>query len=131
LIVLDASAAVELVLGTRLGRVVADRLENPLLDVAVPSLLDVEVAHAVRRAVARSNVSEEHGEAALGVLAQLDLERHHHAHFLPRIWSLRTTMTAYDAAYVALAEALEAPLLTGDRRLARAPDLRCAVELIE
>lgn len=67
---------------------------------------------------------------ALRYLRELDLERYPHEPFLPRIWMLRRNLTAYDAAYIALAEALDAPLLTSDGRVARAPGISARVEVI-
>ncbi len=86
-----------------------------------PHLIDVEVAQVLRRYVNRGQLGEHHAAAALDDLRDLALERYPHHLFLPRIWDLRDNVTAYDAAYLALAEALDAPLLTCDRRLATAP----------
>jgi predicted nucleic acid-binding protein len=69
-------------------------------------------------------------ERAIGRLQALRIERHTHSPLLPRIWGLRENVTPYDAAYVALAEALGVPLLTADARLANAPGIRCEVELL-
>lgn len=96
-----------------------------------PHLLDSEVAHALRRHVARGGLSEQQGQAAIGFVQRLAIERRPVTELLTRIWELRHTLTAYDATYVALAEHLDADaLLTTDARLARAPGLRCAVHLI-
>ncbi len=121
MIVLDASVVIELVLGTEDGREVARRISDPALTLHVPHLLDVEVAQVVRRYVLAGQISAERGASAVEALTALDLERHPHEPLLPRIWALRANLTAYDAAYVALAEILDAPLLTRDRRLAAAP----------
>jgi predicted nucleic acid-binding protein len=120
-IVLDASAVVELVLATDVGQEVARRIADPALGLHAPQLLDVEVAQVVRRYELTGQVTGERGRLAIESLAALDVERHDHAPLLPRIWALRLNLTAYDAAYVALAELLDAPLLTRDRRLATAP----------
>lgn len=120
MIVLDASVVIELVLGTEAGREVARRIADPELTLHVPHLIDLEVAQVVRRYVLAGLVSVERGRCAIELLADLDLERHPHEPLLGRIWALRANLTAYDAAYVALAEILDAPLLTRDRRLAAA-----------
>ena len=130
MIVLDASAAVELVLGTTAGRSVASRIAPPTLSLHAPHLLDLEVAQVVRRLVASGQVPAERGRLALEFLSDLDLMRHEHRGLLPRIWALRANFTAYDAAYVALAEGLGAPLLTRDRRLAETARRLVQVEMV-
>lgn len=130
MIVLDASALLELALGTPRGRAIADRIEDPELSLHVPHLADVEVAQALRRYVRDGGLDAETGRAALEVVRLLDLERHSHEPLLDRVWQLRANLTAYDAVYVALAEALGAKLLTCDGRLARAPGLRGRAQLI-
>jgi len=129
-IVLDASAVVELVLATSAGRVIADRIASPRLSLHVPHLLDVEVAQALRRCVASRVIDDHAAGLALAALSDLDLERHGHEPLLGRVWALRRHVTAYDAVYVALAEALDAVLLTCDRKLARAPGLAARIELV-
>ncbi len=95
-----------------------------------PHLLDVEVAQVFRRFALRGMLGEARGLEALRLLAALPLSRHDHAQLLPRIWALRANITAYDAAYVALAELLGATLLTRDRRLAAAPGHRAMIEVL-
>jgi predicted nucleic acid-binding protein len=75
-------------------------------------------------------VSPRRADLALADLADMRLERAPHGPLMPRIWGLRDNLTPYDAAYVALAEALDTVLLTGDARLARAPGIHCEVELL-
>ena len=130
MIVLDASAALELLLGTPRSRRVAQRALVPAETLHIPHLLDLEVAQVLRRWVASGQVGEDRARQALDDLAALDLTRWPHDVPLERIWQLRSNLTAYDAAYVALAEALRAPLLTCDRRLASAPGHHALVELI-
>lgn len=130
MIVLDASAVVELLLATPTGRRVAERLRSPTLSLHAPELIDVEVAQVVRRYVLAGTLAEERGRLALQHLAELDLARYSHRDLLPRIWALRSNLTAYDAAYVSLAEVLDATLVTTDRRLAAAPGLAAAVEVL-
>ena len=84
----------------------------------------------IRRYAANGDIDGERGRVALADLADLPVRRYPHDFLLPRIWELRNNLTAYDAAYVALAEALDARLLTRDRRLATAAGHRARVELV-
>ena len=127
---LDASAAVELLLGTPLGDEVAVRLAADGGPAHAPHLFDVEVMSAVRRGVTRGIVGATRGGEAIEDLADLAVVRHPHRPLLPRMWTLRDRLSPYDAAYVALAEQLGAPLLTRDARLARAGGHGAAIELI-
>lgn len=131
MIVLDASAVIELVLSTEPGRRVAEEIAPSEISLHAPHLLDVEVAQALRRYVQSRMISSERASRALEHLSQLDLNRHEHLALLPRIWALRDNFTAYDAAYIALSEALEAPLLTLNARLAGAPGHQARIQLIE
>lgn len=119
MIVLDASAIVELLLGTLRGRAVAARIADPSVGLHVPHLADIEVAQAIRRYEREGELDPEQGSAVIAMLRELDLERHAHEPLLPRVWTLRGTLTAYDAVYVALAEVLDATLVTCDAKLAR------------
>lgn len=119
MIVLDASAVIELVTATRVGRSIAERIQDPDVTLHAPHLLDLEVAQTLRRYDAVNAIDHRRLDAALEALVQIDLTRYPHEELLPRIWALRANLTAYDAAYVALAEALDATLLTCDARLAR------------
>ena len=130
MIVLDASAVVELLLGTERGHEVAGRIADPALGLHAPHLLDIEVAQALRRYVQAGELDTQAAASALGDLRALDLERHAHEPLLDRVWSLRDNLTAYDAVYVALAEALDTTLVTCDGRLARAPGMTRRVELV-
>lgn len=127
--VLDASAVVELLLGSPRGAAVRDRVQHPGESLHAPHLLDVEVASVLRRYQWSGELSAEDGREALADLAGLDIARYAHDVLLPRVWELRTSVTAYDAVYLALAELLEAPLLTLDRRLARARGHGARVEV--
>lgn len=128
--VIDASALVEFLLGTPAGLAVADHLDDSDEGVHVPHVADVEVSHALRRLVALGAVTESLAAAALDDLRQIDLQRHSHEPLLERMWELRKNVSSYDAAYIALAEVLDAPLLTFDKRLARAPKTRARIEFI-
>ena len=131
MIVVDASAAIELVLASPRGRRVGARLASLSLTLHAPHLLDLEVAQAIRRYAAAGLIDAERGRMALGYLGLLGIERYGHGELLPRVWALRANLTAYDAAYVALAEALQAPLLTCDRGLSAAPGHSARIDLIQ
>ena len=130
MIVVDASAVLEVLLRTPAATAVEKRLFDPSQTLHAPHLLDVEVAQVVRRYAASGEIDDERGRAALADLADLPLRRYPHDFLLPRVWDLRNNLTAYDAVYVALAEALGAPLLTRDKRLAAAPGHHARVELV-
>ncbi len=128
--VLDASVVLEVLLRTPDSDAIADRILSTRRErLHAPHLLDLEVAQVLRRYVSGGEVSEARGREALNVLSVFPLTRYAHEPLLGRIWALRESLTAYDAAYVALAEALGDTLLTRERRLARAPGLRARVEL--
>jgi predicted nucleic acid-binding protein len=99
--------------------------------VCAPEVIDLEVANAWRRELLVGHIGEDRSRLALDDLAGLRLARMPHRPLMPRIWELRHNLTPYDAAYVALAEALDATLLTADGKSTRAPTLRCEVELIQ
>ena len=130
MIVVDASALVEVVLRTLAAAAIEDRLHRIDETLHAPYLLDVEVAHVVRRYAARAEITAKRGGMALRFMAEFPVHRHPHDFLLPRIWQLRHNFTAYDAAYVALAEALDAPLVTRDRRLAASSGHRARIELL-
>jgi predicted nucleic acid-binding protein len=130
MIVLDASALVELVLATPSGRGIAARVADPAVSLHAPHLADVEVAQALRRYTRDGELDAAAARAALDDFRALDLQRHAHEPLLDRVWELRENLSAYDAVYVALAEALDAVVLTCDGRLARAPRVAARVELV-
>ena len=130
MIVLDASAVVELLLNTDGGSLVRERISNPSESLHAPHLLSVEVTQVLRRYVAARSIGAEIAAAALEDLAALDIARYAHEPFLDRVWELRDNVTAYDAVYLALAEVLDSPLLTFDGRLAAAPCHFATVDVI-
>lgn len=130
MIVLDASAAVDLFLriepnasriGTRLGQA-GESLHAPML-------LDAEIIQVLRRYAIRGEISESRAEQALIDLIDLRIARYPILPLLERMWTLRPNLTEFDAAYVALAEVLGAPLVTSDVKLAQAFGHRATVEL--
>jgi len=129
-IVADASALVEVLLRKQTADAIAARLFAPGLALHVPYLLDVEVAHVIRRHAAGGEIVPERGHELLRVFVDIPMQRHPHDWLLPRIWELRHNLTAYDAVYVALAEALDAPLVTRDARLAAAPGHSARIEMM-
>jgi len=123
MLVVDASAIVDLLLARPLAADIEWRIADHGADLHAPELLDVEVVSALRRVVSSGEAPPARAAEAIEDLLELPLERYSHAPLLPRVWQLRETMTAYDATYLALAEALSepgSPLLTTDARFARA-----------
>jgi predicted nucleic acid-binding protein len=130
MIVLDASAAIELLLRTPTGTEVATRIAPEDETLHAPHLLDVEIAQVLRRYVSSKEVTSSEARQALDDLVALDLERYSHDVLLPAMWKLHRNATAYDAAYLALAQLLRAPLVTCDRKLARVPGARIRIEVL-
>ena len=128
MIVVDASAVVELLLRTETGKKVEERLFSRGESLHAPHLLDVEVAQALRRFALAGELSPERGAQGLQDLIDIPVHRYPHDFLLERIWELRRNLTAYDAAYVALAEILLAPVVTCDAALASAPGHAARIE---
>ena len=128
---MDASAMLELLLQTPLGTRVEARLFRGAEEFHSPHLIDVEVAQAFRRLVRSNEVTAARAAEAIADLADFDLLRHAHLDLLPRAWQLRENVTAYDAMYVALAEALDAAVVTCDLPLAKAPGHHARIEAVE
>ena len=118
MIVVDASIVVEVLLRSDAGTALEKRLLRGGDPLHAPHMLDVEVAHALRRCALHGEIDERQGRDSVGDLAAMAIERHGHQPLLERMWQLRHNLTAYDAAYLALAESLDAPLLTRDSALA-------------
>ena len=118
MIVVDASIVVEVLLRSAAGAALEERLFEGDDALHAPHMLDVEVAHALRRCALHGDIDERHGLDSCRDLAAMSIERHGHQPLLERMWQLRHNLTAYDAAYLALAESLDAPLLTRDSALA-------------
>jgi predicted nucleic acid-binding protein len=129
-IVLDASSAIEWLLQTQTGNLVGRWIFSSRETLHAPHLLDVEVAQVLRRHVAAGAIAVSRAEVALQDLLDLRVHRYSHGLLLRRVWELRDNLTAYDALYVALAEALDATLLTCDGKLALAPGHHAHVEVM-
>lgn len=129
MIVLDASAAVHYLLATEgVWDQVVSRLEDE--DLHVPQVFEYEVASALRAGAIRRDMTAARAEGALNDLTALTVTRHPPQPLLERIWQLRNSLTVFDASYVALAEALEAPILTADGRMARSRGHGATFELV-
>ena len=130
MIVLDASAAIEWLLQSPAGVKIDQRIFSSSESLHAPHLLDIEVAQVLRRYLRDKTITAQRAREALQDLGGLALNRYPHDFLIPRIWELRATLTAYDAAYVALAELLDAPLLTCDAKIASAPGHNANVEVV-
>ena len=127
--VVDNSAVIAVLLGPEpAARTLEARLSKE--EMAAPELIDIEALHTIRRLHRNGVLDETKAARAIDAFGGLGIERFPHRALLPRMWELRDNLTAYDAAYVALAELLGVALLTADARFAGAPGIRCAVELI-
>ena len=128
-LVVDASAAVDYLLAFGAFERIAERISARPETLHAPQLLDLEVAQALRRLASRQTITVPRAQDALDDYARLRIRRYPHGWMLPRIWQLRENVTAFDAAYITLSEALDAPLLTADGALARSSGHGAAIEL--
>jgi predicted nucleic acid-binding protein len=128
-IVIDASAALEVLLRTLAGEAIEARLFQSGETLHAPHLIDIEIAQVLRRYALSKQVEAPRCRVALEDWQGFRVHRYAHEPLLARVWELRHNLTAYDAAYVALAEALAAPLLTCDARIAHAPGHEARIEL--
>jgi predicted nucleic acid-binding protein len=130
LIVIDASAALELLLNSSSSTGIADRIFAPGVSLNAPHIIDLEVAQVLRRYALAGDLSPRRASQALEDFSDLAVHRYAHADLMPRIWALRNSLSAYDAAYVSLAEALDAPLLTADKRMGRSHGHRARIDIV-
>ena len=130
MIVLDASAASDWLLQTPAGRRIEDRLYSQSESLHAPHLVDIEVTQVLRRLVRERTLVANRADDAIRDFLDLWITRYPHFALLPRIWELRHSLSVYDAAYVALAELLEVPLLTRDKKMASAAGHYAVVEVI-
>ena len=125
MIVADASVIYESLTGRASAQAVLDDEQ-----IQVPTVTDIELISAVRKRVRLGQITPDEGWQALETYRWMAVTRHSTFAFFDRIWELRDNLTAYDAAYVALAEIIGCPLVTADARLSRAPGLRCSVTVV-
>jgi predicted nucleic acid-binding protein len=130
MIVLDASAAIDWLLQTPAGQRIEQRIYLRQETLHSVHLLDVEFAQVLRRLVRQGSLTAGRAEEAIEDLAALRITRYAPVLLLQQIWRLRQNLSAYDAAYVALAERLQAPLITRGQRIAAAPGHSAAVEIL-
>lgn len=130
MIVLDASAAVDWLLQTPAGQRIASRIQSQNESLHAPHLVDVEVAHVLRRLVRDGTLAQRRADEAVSDLLDLPMTRYPHSVLLPRVWQLRHSLSAYDAVYVALGELLDAPVVTRDSKIAAAPGHRAVIEVV-
>ncbi|MGA8489388.1 MAG: type II toxin-antitoxin system VapC family toxin [Terriglobales bacterium] len=130
MIVLDASAAVDWLIQTPAAQRIESRIFSRNQSLHAPELLDLEVAQVLRRLLREGALSSSRAQAAIEDLLELRITRYSHSLLLPRIWQLRHNLSAYDAAYVVLAEKLGATLLTRDAKLASAAGNSAIVEIV-
>ena len=129
MIVLDASAAIDWLLQSPSGQRIEKRIFSRKETLHAPHLLDLEVTQVLRRLAREKAISDRRATLALADLANLRVVRYPHFILLPRVWQLRHNLSAYDAAYIALAEQLRAPLFTRDRRLGSSSGHAARIEL--
>lgn len=129
-LVVDASAIAEVVLRTELSTPFLHVMRSPDAEMHVPALCDLELVSVLRGALLRGSLTADRAEEALADYLSLPLKRHSHERLLWRIFELRENFSAYDGCYVALAEALDATLVTGDRRLAAAVREHASIDAI-
>ena len=130
MIVLDASALLEVLMNRPAADEILDRIFRAGESLHVPHILDVEILQVLRRYSCSGDLDPTRGEQAVQDLLDFPLNRYPHEPLLPRAWELRHNLTAYDAVYVALAEALDAPLLTRDAKLSSASGHAATITLV-
>ena len=129
MIVLDASAAIDWLLQTPAGQQIEKRIYSQSESLYAPHLLDLEIVQVLRRLVREGLISVQRAEQALEDFLNTRITRYPHTVLLPRIWRLRNNLSAYDAAYVVLAEKLNAPLVSRDARISSAAGHVAQIEL--
>lgn len=129
MLVIDASVVVAALTTTRAAALVHELLSDEQT-LHAPDLIQLEVAQALRKLLVSGVIEEEIARNAFGQFLDLPLTTYPHGALMRRVWELRHNMTAYDAAYVALAEALRAPLYTSDTRLAKSAGHRAKIRVL-
>lgn len=131
MIVVDSSAVIEVLFRSQVGMDIEELILSPFENMCAPHLIDLEIAQVLRRYCASGEISPERAQHALEDFEGMPITRYPHDILLHRIWELRNNITAYDASYIALAEALPARLFTCDKRLASAPLHDVVIELFQ
>ena len=131
MLVLDASVLLEVLLSTALGKRSAERLLQGNEEFHAPHLLDVEFVQVLRKLALKKSISVADARRILQEFQSLPITRHSHLEYQARIWEMRESVSAYDGAYVALAEGLDAPLMTCDAKLSRSHGHRANVVLLK
>ena len=129
MLVTDAGVWVRALVDEAPGDPIRTRLVTEVT-VAAPALIDLEFTNVLRGLLAKRSIALADAELALAEFLQAPIQRFPHVPLVPRVWQLRENLTAYDAAYVALAEALGTDLLTVDRGIGGAPGIRCRVVVV-
>lgn len=130
MIVVDASLVVDVMISANGGAALSAQLEARGGALLAPEILDLEVLQALRRHVRLGAIDDMRAQAGLKTLQELNIERFSHSGLTDRIWALRENLTAYDGAYIALAEALDVPLWTRDAKLAGVPGVTARIEVL-
>lgn len=130
MIVVDSSIILEILLRTKSALSIEKRIFSKGQTLHAPHLIDIEIAQVIRRYTSAGEITAERGFQAIEDFIDFRISRYSHDILLHRIWELRTNMTAYDAAYVALAEILDSPLLTRDAKLTRSAASTAKIQLI-
>lgn len=128
--VIDATVLVEYMADTAQAGLAREQLDRHRHQLWAPHLVDAEIGHALRRHVRQGRLEANVAEEALDELTEIELDRVDHEALLPRAWELRDNLSFYDALYVALAEAIEQPLITFDGRIAKAPGIKAEIEVL-
>ncbi|MBI1239008.1 MAG: PIN domain-containing protein [Alphaproteobacteria bacterium] len=130
MIVIDASLALDIAVVTADGARVRETLSAAGQALAAPEVIELEILQALRRLVRQKTITSSRARTALGLFAALEIERYSHVPLRPRIWALRENLTAYDAAYFALAELIDAPLWTRDGKFKSVPGHQARVAVL-
>lgn len=130
MIVIDASLAFEIAVATTEGGALSDRIKLADSPLAAPEIIELEFLQTLRRYVWSKEIDAARASGALRIFADMEIQRFVHAPLRPRIWALRDNLTAYDAAYFALAEMLGAPLWTRDSKYMSVPGHAARIEVL-
>lgn len=130
MIVIDASLAFDIAIATHAGKALSDRLMRRGNALAAPEIIELEFLQTLRRFLRHGEFQQERADNAMRIFAAMEIERFSHSPLRERIWALRENLTAYDAAYFALAELLGAPLWTRDRKFASVSGHAAHIEIV-